>query len=142
MTSHSERSPIRRAKGLTLIEIIIALVIVSILVMMAVPSYQTHMLRVYRGEAIAQLLKTALCQERIHASTGLYDTGLCIQADSQSRYSLAYTDPDVQGQRFTVVASPLGSQQADACGSLSLDQSGYRDISSEELSVNRCWSGR
>jgi type IV pilus assembly protein PilE len=132
----------RCIKGLTLIEIIIVLVIVSILILAAVPGYQGHMLRVHRGQAVSLLMQAAMCQERIHARTGEYNTEMCILSDENNRYRLSYSTPDIRGQTFTVEASPLGPQRRDACGSLSLDQSGYRQVSGSNKTLAACWSGR
>ena len=127
---------------MTLVELAIVLAIVAILVMLAVPGYQTYMLRVHRGEAVRLLLQTAMCQERVHAENGIYDTGLCVAGAEKKRYRLGYRDPDTQGQTYTAVAIPTGPQKADSCGTLFLDQSGYRGISAADASITGCWNGR
>lgn len=136
------RSLINNSKGMTLIELVIVLAIVSILIMMALPSYQTHMLRVHRAEALRMLLLTAMCQEQVHASQGSYDTGLCVSKSEQKRYRQTYTELDTQGQSYTAIAIPQGTQKTDSCGNLTLDQSGYRGISATNVSVTECWNGR
>ena len=83
-----------------------------------------------------------MCQERIHASRGSYDTGLCQAGSEQKRYQLTYQSPDVQGQSYMAMAIPKGTQLADPCGNLLLDQSGARSISAMDISVMKCWNGR
>jgi type IV pilus assembly protein PilE len=128
--------------GMTLIELTIVVAVMGILLATAVPSYRSHMLRVHRTEAIRMLLQASMCQERINASRGNYDTNLCQPVSEQQRYQLAYDPPGTQGQTFVAVAIPQGAQLADPCGSLSLDQNGARGITAVNISLMKCWNGR
>jgi len=83
-----------------------------------------------------------MCQERINASRGSYDTNLCRPVSEQQRYQLAYESPDMQGESYVAMAIPLGAQLADPCGSLVLDQNGARSISAMNISAIKCWNGR
>ncbi len=127
---------------MTLIELIIVVAIVAILLTLAVPNYRSYTLRVHRSEAIRMLMQASICQERIHANHGSYDTGQCQAVSEQQRYQLSYTSPNTQGQSYVVVATPKGGQLADFCGSLSLDQNGAKGISAVNISVMKCWNGR
>lgn len=129
-------------RGMTLIELIIVLSIIAILMTLAVPAYTSHSLRVHRSEAIRLLLQTSICQEHVYASTGSYDTHLCMPASEFNRYQLAYQPANSQSQSYMVIATPIGAQTNDACGSLSLNQSGFRGISVAGMSVSKCWNGR
>lgn len=132
----------KAAFGITLIELVIVVAVLGILISLAIPSYQSHILRVHRTEAIRMLLQASMCQERIYAVRGNYDTGKCFPGTQYQRYQLAYKPPDTRGRAYVVVATPVGSQLADACGSLSLDQSGARGITAAKSNVTKCWSGR
>ena len=127
---------------MTLIELTIVVAIMAILLTAAVPSYRNYMLRVHRTEAIRMLLQASMCQERIYAKRGNYDTSLCQPVSAQQRYQLAYQSADPKGPGYIVLAIPYGAQIADPCGSLSLDQNGVRNISAEDISVTKCWNGR
>ena len=131
-----------RAHAFTLIELIIVVAVLAILMMAAVPSYRQYALRVQRGEAINMLLQAAMCQQRVYARSGDYDTGTCLAGSAQTRYTLSYQPANTQGQHFVAIARPLGAQKADQCGSLSLDQNGTRKVEAEGASVARCWNGR
>lgn len=130
------------AKAFTLIELIIVMAVMAILIMAAVPSYQQYVLRAQRSEAINMLLQAAMCQQRVYARSGSYDTGACSIAGKQNHYELSYKPSNSQGENYVVIAQPLGAQKADRCGSLSLDQSGNRKIGATDASNTQCWNGR
>jgi len=127
---------------MTLIELIIVVAVVAILLTIAAPAYRSYTLRVHRTEAIRMLLRASMCQERLAASRGSYDTSRCRPVSAQHRYEIRYSPPDTQGQTYVASAVPGGAQLADPCGSLILDQSGSRRISATDASVTRCWNGR
>ena len=128
--------------GMTLIELAIVVAIVGILLTLAVPSYRSYTLRVHRSEAIRMLLQASMCQERLNASRGTYDTNLCKPVSDQKRYQLSYRPDDSMGRTYVAMATPTGTQLGDPCGSLLLDQSGARSISASNVSAVNCWSGR
>lgn len=129
-------------RGVTLIELVIVVAVMGILLSTAVPSYKSHMLRVHRTEAIRLLLQASMCQQRIRAVDGYYDTGRCLAASSPQRYQLSYDPPDTRGNSFVAMAIPTGAQRSDVCGSLTLDQNGNRGTSSADTRVVKCWNGR
>ncbi|MGA9572822.1 MAG: type IV pilin protein [Lysobacterales bacterium] len=128
--------------GMTLIELIIVVAVMGILLTAAVPTYRSYMLRVHRTEAIRMLLQASMCQERLIASRGSYDTSLCRPVSDQHHYEISYNSPDTQGRSYVAMAIPSGPQLADPCGSLILDQSGNRQISASNESIVKCWNGR
>lgn len=142
MTLEAPRPGPRFINGMTLIELVIVVAIVAILLTLAVPNYRSYTLRVHRSEAIRMLLQASICQERVHARLGSYDTGQCRTTSGQQRYRLSYKQPGMVGQSYVVMATPVGSQHADPCGSLSLSQSGEKGISNTNVSVMKCWNGR
>ena len=130
------------SRGVTLIELVIVVALLSILMSTAIPSYRGYTLRVHRTEAIRLLLQAAMCQQRLRAAAGSYDTTRCTPASASGRYRITYESPDTRAQRFLAMAIPQGAQRKDPCGSLSLDQNGAQGISAASASANRCWSGR
>lgn len=129
-------------KGMTLIELVIVVAVMGILMATAVPGYRNYTLKVHRTEAIRMLLQAAMCQERLIASRGNYDTSLCRPVSAQHRYQLTYRSPGSQGRSYQALAIPTGAQLADPCGSLMLDHTGARAISGADISSLKCWNGR
>ena len=127
---------------MTLIELVIVMAVMGILLGTAVPGYQGYMLRVHRTEAIRMLLQASMCQERIHSAHGSYDTGQCLPTSEYRRYQVTYEPPDSRGRTYVAMATPSGTQIADPCGGLSIDQSGKRTVTAENASVTKCWNGR
>jgi len=142
MTSAIFTSEAFSPRGMTLIELVIVVAVMGILLAIAVPGYSSYMLRVHRTEAIRMLLQASMCQERIYASRGSYDTRTCRPVSEQQRYEVTYSSTDTQGRTYLAVATPKGAQTEDPCGSLSLDQNGARSISETDTSVLKCWNGR
>lgn len=142
LTSMKPTTKLFHSQGMTLIELVIVMAVMGILLALAIPSYQSHMLRVHRTEAIRMLLQASMCQQRIYASHGNYDTKQCHPSSEYQRYQIAYQPPDTLGRTYIAMATPKGAQLADACGSLSLDQNGTRSISGMSTSIMKCWNGR
>lgn len=137
LISHYRQSP-----GMTLIELVIVVAILGILLVTAIPSYRSYVLRVNRGEAINMLLQASICQEQVHAARGVYDTGSCQVGSEQQSYTVLYQPQNTAGPSFTAIAVPQAAQRNDACGQLSVNQNGERKISANGMSVRQCWNGR
>jgi len=142
MKTVAGKSILNTCNGLTLIELVIVVAVMGILMATAVPGYRNYTLRVHRTEAVRMLLQASMCQERLNASRGNYDTSECQPVSAQQRYQIAYQSPGSQGRTYLAMAIPTGAQLADPCGSLMLDQSGVKGISGSGISVLRCWNGR
>jgi type IV pilus assembly protein PilE len=128
---------------MTLIEVVLVVGLLGLLLSLAMPSYQSYLLRGHRVEAIRLLLTAAACQERHRARTGAYDTTRCAGSSGNEFYRLII-EPEGQpsSSEFILLAEPLARQQGDICGSLSLDQSGTQGIGGPEDKLQKCWAGR
>jgi type IV pilus assembly protein PilE len=133
----------RSHRGFSLLELMIALLILSIILGFAVPSFHRYMQRAQRAEAIRMLLAVAACQERIRAQTGHYDTTRCLDAFESAHYTVSVDPPENSAANlFTLIADPLSAGPDDVCGALSLDQSGTRSIEGDASVTAVCWAGR
>lgn len=144
------RDPLRRRQcGVTLIELLVAVVIVGILGMIAYPSYTSHLVKSRRAQATACLQEAAQYMERFYTTNLRYDqtattsiavslpTTACIQ-DLNGRYVLSIAS--VSANAFALKATPQGAQAtADTqCGTLGLSQAGTKTITGTGT-VAACW---
>jgi type IV pilus assembly protein PilE len=136
-------SMVELRKGFTLIELMITLLLVTLLVAMAVPSYQQYLVRNHRINAIEAILAAASCQQIIYATEFHYDTRRCLPEKPSDRYRFRMEPAEAASTTvFTVIATPSGVQEQDSCNELLLDQSGWRDISGPADYRRKCWEGR
>lgn len=144
----------RRAPGFTLIELMVALVIVGVIAAVAVPNYQGYLRSAYRAEARTALLETAQWMERHFSLTQSYVTasqggainnaalaaaGLAVTPRAGAvRYNISFAaGPTVS--TYTLQAVPTGSQTGDTrCGTLTLTNLQVRGISGTGTAAD-CW---
>ena len=141
-------------RGFTLIEFMVALIIVAITASLALASYRRYLLRSYRLEAVESLLMAAAEQEKFHLAHGHYSDRLDAGVEDEPpglrvpsmtprrRYALTIERADAGA--FRIVARPLenGGQKDDKdCRQFTIDESGRRlsRDSSGDDSTNRCW---
>ena len=142
-----------RQTGITLLEMMIVLVIVAILVAVAYPSYQDHIVRSNRAVGASTLLEVAARQEQFFANNASYAS-----TTAQMGYPAAYhvdrdgeqgtaassiylitvanvsTAPELD---YTLTAAPQNWQTRDTdCGSLTLNDRGVKDRTG---TGDRCW---
>jgi type IV pilus assembly protein PilE len=137
------------ARGVTLFEILVVLVLVGVITALAVPAYRQHLVRVNRSEATAALYGVASAEERHYLRHGRYTAdiaavppeGLGMSTSTASRrYSLSVA-VDAEGQTFIASATPTraGSQDSDGeCLAFSLDHRGRRAVSGTRETAF-CW---
>ena len=135
-----------RVRGLTLIELMIAVAVVAILASIAYPNYQDFVKKGRRADAQAFMLEVAsrqqhwLVDRRSYAGS-LSDLGLTAPQSVDGFYNVSVSAPVVAGAppTFTVEAVPVGAQSTDACGTLSLNQAGTKSATGSTPSGGGCW---
>ena len=134
-----------RSRGVTLVELMIAIAVVAILAAVGYPSYMEHVKSTRRGEAKAALLELAQFMERKFSADGCYkcgsDTTITLPITQAPRdggsayYNLSLaTSPAASATTFTLQAVPTGVMSGDTCGTYTLDQTGTHSPTS-----SACW---
>lgn len=132
---------IRAERGFTLVEILIAVAIVSILVTISVPVYKDYMLKVRRSDGRAALVLFAMAMERQYVRFGHYNetaTVADIYQDSSDRGYYTLDIPTLAAASFVLSATPTGQQADDTyCGTLKLDYLGNKTATGS--GGDDCW---
>lgn len=135
----------KTARGFTLIELMIAVLVVGILATIAYPSYVNFIMKTRRSDALATLTHDQITLERCYAQNFSYNQACGSlptfpQTSAQGFYSITLTN--LGPTTYTLTATPLGSQQKDtSCASMSVNQSNVKaaaDSSGTAQSV--CWN--
>jgi len=143
--------------GFSLVELLVALVIMAVLASQAMPAYQQHVIRTKRAEARAALLQLMLQQERLYTQTNSYMAFSSTATDPEARHFnwwsgaspavSAYQiegkacDADLISRCVQLVATP-GDAQVDRnfhdpdCQQLTLTSTGLRSASG---AASGCW---
>jgi type IV pilus assembly protein PilE len=140
-----------RVGGVTMIELLIVILVLGILTAIAVPSYQEHVARSNRAEAKGILLETAQFMERNYTVANRYDLDGAGNATvlpfatspkpggGAAKYNITAAYGAAPAQTFTLTATRTGSMATDACGDLTVDQTGTRGLANNSLTVAECW---
>ncbi len=149
-----------RHAGFTLIEVMIAVVIVAILAAVALPSYQQYTKRNHRAGAKVALLMDAQFMERIFTESNAYNKNAA--GASITSTSLPYQKSPIDGTEVvynititvdatscnTIMGTPIcyiltatpatgGPMVGDACGALTLNNQGIKGVGGS--TVTECW---
>ena len=131
--------PRRPARGFTLIEVMIAVLIVGILASIAVPAYRSQVIKVKRADAKVELTTAAQRMERCFTRGNTYvgcATGYPLTT-TDGTYTIAIDIPDATS--FTASATPLGAQAKDtACGTFSINEVGAQAVTGP-YGAAECW---
>ncbi|QNK70160.1 type IV pilin protein [Variovorax sp. PAMC26660] len=152
---HASTAAVRcrnKARGFTLIEIMIVVAIIGVLSAIALPAYQSYVLKSRRADAKNAVLDMASRQERFFSINNKYtgtaaDLGysglpLDVNASGSSYYSLSVTT-STGPAGFVAKATPTGTQQKDTeCYTFQVDQTGAQsNLKSDgtQLTSTSCW---
>ncbi len=145
--------------GFTLVELMVVVVVMSILIGVAIPSYRGYMMRVHRVDATSALLRIAAAQEKFYlqanpaqyavTATELADpppAGLGIGTTERGYYTLAVAPDPVNGPGVGFIAIAIvdgaESQAADTdCVLFRIDEQGARtaEDSGGADNTEACW---
>jgi type IV pilus assembly protein PilE len=145
------------ARGATLLELLIALVIVSLLATLAVPAYRRYLLQANRADGRAALLTLAAAQEKFYLTCNAYAASLDDTRPSSCSpltlkfpprsergfYTLTVTAADTLSWTATAVVSSGSPQAGDSsCHVLQLDSTGLRTATAADGIAGdaACWT--
>ncbi len=130
-------------RGFTLIELMVIVAIVAILTSVAVPAYRNHVIKSNRAAAEAVMLQIANQEEQVLLNARQYLGGAAFSTTVTSvlvnvpvpdkvrtNYTISVASPtpgSLITASFTITAAPIGAQQNDSCGTLTLDQTGQKN---------------
>lgn len=156
------RSRAIRQAGFTLIELMVVVVIATILLSIAVPSYMSQIRESRRTEAKTAIMDLAGREERyfsisgtaysaantdmgyttvfpVNTPSGYYQLNVCI---SNAGSGAPGCDPNANGPSgpaYYITATPLGSQAKDTqCGTFGLDSTGQQFVTGTNT-TQQCW---
>ncbi|HTP47185.1 MAG TPA: type IV pilin protein [Casimicrobiaceae bacterium] len=131
-----------RNRGFTLLELLIAVVIVGVLAAIALPSYQNQIHKTRRSDAKSALVGAAGQMERYFTERGTYATatlgsgGVYPSSTQNGYYTLSFAN--LGATSYKLKATPAGAQVGDTCGALTYDDQGNKGITGT-APMDQCW---
>jgi type IV pilus assembly protein PilE len=151
MTHDTSRSAHRRtAKGFTLVEVIIVVLIISVLAAIAYPAYQDSVVKSRRAAAKACIAEATQFLERFYTTNNLTYVGgpaawpgCAAGTDVTNHYTVtpvAAAATAAARSTYTVTATPKGLQltKDTQCGTLSVNTLGVKTETGTETG-DYCW---
>ncbi|EGF31960.1 Type IV pilus biogenesis protein PilE [Oxalobacteraceae bacterium IMCC9480] len=141
----------RLQHGFTLVELMIVVAIVAILASIAYPSYTQQVRKGRRVDAKSAILELAAREEKFFATNNQYslsgtalnygsDFPISLITGGNTSYALNITQATVSD--YTITATPVGDQVADACNTFVFNNFGVQSNRTAGGSANTttgCW---
>jgi type IV pilus assembly protein PilE len=143
-----------KARGFTLIELMVVVAIIALVASFAMPAYQRYGERARRADGKELLMRVAAAQERYYTNFNRYAAAPLTAATSLGLTSLTsdrgyYTINSANGatgntQSYVLTATPVagGAQVGDRCGALSINNTGVKTPIATAMPQNSngaCW---
>jgi len=137
----------QRYSGFTLVELMIVVLIIAIISAIAIPSYNSYVMRTNRAAARSCMAEYSQFMERWYTTSsnlsyvGASPSLMGCSTDSNLNQKYTITVSNVAARTYQINATPIGTQNSrDAkCGVLTLDQAGTRGKSGTATTIQECW---
>lgn len=134
----------RATKGMTLIEMVITIAIISILTVVGYTAYDRHKLKTMRTDAVRSLYKAAQELQQCHTDQGGYiktDNSDCphITNSIDGSYTISSA---INLNTYTLTATPKAGKSVDSdgeCTTFTLNHLNQKGITGSGT-VKRCWT--
>jgi type IV pilus assembly protein PilE len=129
------RPPLRRAAGFTLVELMIAVVVIGVLAAIAIPAFTDAIRKSRRSDAFAALSTIQQAQERWRSNNASYATLLgntATAGDPPNGLGLSTTSPSAY---YTVSLSGVGNSGYTALAVAASDKSQASDAGCQVMAV-------
>ena len=135
-----------RSQGFSLIELMIAVVIVGILAAIAIPMYSDYVTRSRRADGQATLMQVAQELERCYTQFSKYNDNSCSvvnggvvsETSDQGFYGISASGGNLTESTFTLTATPQNEQADDTdCTALTLTHLGEQSATGDD--PDSCW---
>jgi type IV pilus assembly protein PilE len=135
-----------KLRGITLIELMVVVVVISILAAIAIPSYRRYVIRANRTDAKTALLSVSQNLERCFTNSTpyAYNSAVCAAA-----VPLPFNEPAgnyrisgvLAANTYTLTATPQGTQVQDTqCANFVVTQAGQQTVSGTlSATPEACW---
>lgn len=131
---------LQRTAGFTLVELMIAVVIIAILAAVALPTYRDSVRAAHRADARNALISAQLAQEKYRSNHSTYgamgDLGLATSSES-GYYTIAVASSSSTAYVMTATPAAGTAQAGDSCGTFAVNQNG--PDTSGSYADSDCW---
>ncbi len=117
----------KKLVGFTLMEMMVTVAIVAIIAAVAIPSFNSYLLKSHRSDAYTAILSIQMAEERYRGFNTTYGTIAQVwnnvTTTEGGRYTLSISN--VSATTYTITATAIGGQTSDSedgtsCGTISL----------------------
>jgi|SRR5689334_6465925 len=140
----------RFARGFTLIELMIVVAVMAVLAALAYNSYGNYTFRARRADGREMLMRVAAAEERFFTNFNTYSAsitnaaaagglGFTAATSEKGYYAIGAPVLGAGGATYQLAAAPQNVQTADACGSLTLTDTGVKGQTGSNTANGSCW---